>query len=184
MDAISIRTLARRRTCVLVALACVGAAECVAGMPVPSIAPYALHNVEVTSLDPATFTEVQRYPREGTGWLDDLTRYIAQRAVRTLPADQRLTVTITDVQLAGRFEPWRPGPLGNARIVRDRTPPRITLSFRLESAQGTLVKQGVRDLHDVNFMIRSSLYHRGQPLAHEKTLIDDWLRNELGRSGR
>jgi len=141
-------------------------------------------NVEVTYRDPTKFTEMQRYPGERADWLDDLSRHVANRASRVLPAGERLAVTITDVQLAGQLEPWRPGNLGDTRIVRDTTPPRIALTFRLESAQGALVAQGERELRDINFMTSTSAYHRGQPLSYEKTLIDDWLRKEFGPSRR
>src|SRR5689334_17633123 len=39
--------------------------------------------------------------------LRQIGEYLQQRALRLLPAGGRLNVTITDVDLAGEFEPWR-----------------------------------------------------------------------------
>ena len=153
---------------------CAGAASA----PESPGAPVRLGNVEIAYRDPAQFTEIRRYPGERSDWLDELSAYTARRAARVLPAGERLSVTITDVQRAGMFEPWRRGNLSNVRIVRDTTPPRINLSFRLESAQGQTLKQGERQLHDIAFLTRSAR-HRGESLGFEKNLIDDWLAREL-----
>ena len=136
-------------------------------------------NAEVSYRDPAKFTEMDRNPAERTAWLDDLSRYVVRRAARVLPAGQRLSVTITDVQRAGVFEPWRRGRLSEVRIVRDTAPPRIDLSFRLESAQGAALKQGERELRDIGFLTRFHR-HSGETLAYEKTLIDAWMAEEFG----
>lgn len=133
--------------------------------------------IEVGYRDPAKLSEIELYPRGGTEFIDALSKYLLAEAERVLPAGQRLSVTITDVLLAGRFEPWRPGRLSDVRIVKDTTPPRIDLTFRLESAQGAVLKEGERKLRDSNFLSRPR--HRGETLGYEKNLIDDWLRKEV-----
>jgi hypothetical protein len=144
-------------------------------------APVTVGNVEVSYSNPDKFTEMDRNPNERMDWLDQLSAYVAKRASRSLPAGQKLAVTITDVQLAGIYEPWRRGSLAQTRIVRDTTPPRVDLSFKLESATGGVIKEGDRNLRDIDFLSRTT-YHRGEPLAHEKNLIDAWLTKELGPS--
>jgi hypothetical protein len=144
-------------------------------------APVQTERVEVSYRDATQLTELRRIPitaNESTAWIDDLSRYVATQGSRVVPAGQRLTVTIDDVQRAGGFEPGRPGQAGGVRVVRDSSPPRIDLSFKLESAQGQVLKEGDRQLRDANFMNRSSR-HRGDKLAYEKNLIDDWMRKEF-----
>ena len=142
-------------------------------------APYRMDGVEVSYRDPAQFTEMKHNPGERSDWLDDLSKYTARRAAQLLPGGERLSVTITDVQLAGMFEPWRRGNLSNVRIVRDTTPPRIDLSFQLESAQGVTLKQGERQLRDGAFFLMRSTRYRNDALAYEKNLIDAWLSKEF-----
>ena len=134
---------------------------------------------EVSYRNPAGFTEMDRSPRAGREWLDELSRYVARRASRAVPDGQRLLVTITDVQRAGALEPWRSGRWSDVRIVRSTTPPRIDLTFQLVSAQGAVLKEGSRQLRDIDFLSHG-LFHRDEVLGHEKNLIDTWLREDFG----
>ncbi len=84
------------------------------------------------------------------------------------------------MQRAGGFEPWRGPQAADVRIVRDIYPPRIDLRFKLLGADGKLLREGSRQLRDASFMMRPDLYPN-DPLRYEKTLLDDWVRAELGR---
>ena len=64
---------------------------------------------------------------------------------------QRLVVTISDIDMAGAFEPGR-RHLWQVRIIRDVYPPRIDLAFTLTDADGAVVKSGERKLRDVSLM--------------------------------
>ena len=100
-----------------------------------------------------------------------------------MPEGARLLVTITDVQRAGQIEPWHGPASSDLRIVRDSTPPRIDLNFRLVAANGAVLEEGTRQLRDIDFLRRAG-FHRDEPLAHEKNLIDDWLRKDFGPARR
>ena len=158
----------------VIAVACaIGTAHAAPGAPVET------DKAEVSYRNPAGFTEMNRSSAGArTDWLDDLSRYVAKRAARTVPAGARLLVTITDVQRAGMVEPWHGARANDLRIVRDTTPPRIDLSFQLVAANGAVLKEGSRQLRDINFLSRNGLRRDG-PLSYEKNLIDDWLRVEL-----
>jgi hypothetical protein len=142
-------------------------------------APVRTDKAEVSYRNPAAFTAMDRNFGERTDWLDELSRYVAKRAARTLPDGQRLLVTITDVQRAGMLEPWRRGAMSEVRIVRDSTPPRIDLTYQLVSQNGAVLKEGSRQLRDIDFLHRTG-FHRGELLSHEKNLIDDWMRRDFG----
>lgn len=176
------KSLRRVAMCGLFLCASLGSVAAYAASAAPG-APVNLGNVEVSYSNPGKFTEMDRNPNERMDWLDQLSAYVAKRASSSLPAGQKLSVTITDVQLAGIYEPWRRGSLAQTRIVRDTTPPRVDLSFKLESATGAVIKEGERNLRDIAFLSRTT-YHRGEPLAHEKNLIDAWVTKELGPSNQ
>lgn len=148
--------------------------------------------VAVSWGDPAQFTEIRysrnRFEAIRGDWVRSLARHLAERATTALAPGERLEVEITDIELAGEFEPSaRHGDF--IRIVRDVYPPRIDLRYTRYDAAGNVLDSGERELGDLGFLSRS--VHGGRasdPLRHEKRLIDDWVRSDLrhrdGRSAR
>jgi hypothetical protein len=110
-----------------------------------------------------------------------LKEYLIQRASRIIPATHKLVITVTDVDLAGDFEPWGGPSFDDIRIVKDLYPPRIELVFRLTDPEGNIVKEGRRVLRDLTFLMKLPA-DRNDLLRHEKALLDDWLRGEFGRA--
>lgn len=131
------------------------------------------------------FTDIQAFPgndRQREANLDELRRHIERRAAPLLAAGQRLDVTITDVDMAGRAEPWRTRA-PEMRIVRDVHPPRIDLHFRLSDDAGTVLRSGEASLRDPMFMARGRGYASDR-LRYEKALLDEWIEREFGSAGR
>lgn len=110
--------------------------------------------------------------------LDSLKQYLEERGNQLVPDGQKLTVTLTEVDLAGDFEPWRDPAMNDVRIVKDIYPPRIDLEFKLTGADGKVLKEGKRELRDLAFMMKLSI-QRDDPFRHEKQLLNDWLTREL-----
>lgn len=137
---------------------------------------------EVIFVQPEKFTDVRdSYGNSEKGReanLSQIRDYILSRAGHYIPAGDKLTVSFTDIDLAGDFEPWR-GPQGtDIRIVKDIYPPRIDLEFKLTAADGTVVKEGKRQLRDLVFMSRLSV-DRTDALRFEKGMLDDWMSSEF-----
>ena len=144
--------------------------------------------VAVSWTDPAAFTEIRhsrnRFEAVRGDWVRDIARHVADRAQRALAPGERLEVVITDIERAGEFEPGAGGS-DRVRIVRDLYPPRIDLSYTLRDASGRVVASGERRLRDVGFLHRQAgAGNSGDPLRHEKRLVDDWVRDDLGRRTR
>lgn len=140
---------------------------------------------EVIFFEPQKFTDVKDSftgDFERTTYLDQLRDYIIDRAKYYVPEGQMLSVTFTDIDMAGDFEPWRGPRFDDIRIVKDIYPPRMDLTFRLTDAAGNVVKQGKRELRDLAFLMKIPMAFRDDPLRHEKALIDDWLRDEFPRA--
>ena len=110
--------------------------------------------------------------------LDALRRHLVMQAAKRLPADEALDISVTDVDLAGSFEPWQRRP-GEVRILKDIYPPKIDLRFRLTRADGTVVKEGQRSLRDPNFL-SGTTHYPSDSLRYEKTMLDEWLAREFG----
>lgn len=140
--------------------------------------------VIVTFFEPAHFTDVSEgFPAGSEPGRDDLLAelrsYLVRRALRHVAAGQKLTITITDVDLAGDFEPWRGPQWTDVRVVKDIYPPRIALTFLLTDARGNLLRSGRRELTDLAFLMKLPMGFRDDRLRHEKELINDWLAAEF-----
>ncbi|WP_158277572.1 DUF3016 domain-containing protein [Opitutus sp. ER46] len=138
---------------------------------------------EVAFVSPDKFTDVRdsytgsESARDAT--LEQIREYFVEQAKRFVPEGYKLSVSVTDIDLAGDFEPWRGPNWDDVRVVKDIYPPRITMSFRLTDSTGKVVKEGKRDLRDLAFMMKITTVFRDDPLRHEKTLISDWFRDEF-----
>jgi len=144
--------------------------------------PASTAKADVVFVDAEKFTDV-RDSYSGTdrgrdAILDQLREYIQEEANRFVPPGDHLSVSVTDVDLAGEFEPWRGPNWSDVRIVKDIYPPRIDLSFRLTDASGVVVKEGTRNLRDNTFLFNTVAQLRDDPLRHEKALLSDWLRSD------
>ncbi|GAB3779722.1 DUF3016 domain-containing protein [Dyella agri] len=138
-------------------------------------------NVTVTYDHPEQFSETRKLrsmaPQLGSDdYLNILKSYIETRAGKMLPPGEHLAVVVTDIDRAGNFEPWRPGPLQNVRIVKDIYPPRIDLRFQLLDANGGVLREGTRKLRDPAFLSDSINTSVSDGLRYEKALLDRWLR--------
>lgn len=138
--------------------------------------------VRITTSDPAAFTDARNHsdetPRERRVWLDMLLIHLAERAAAVLTNDLRLEVRITDVQRAGGLGPW-PGPGGTeVRIVVENDSPSIELEFTLSTEDGTVLREGRRQLRDPAFLRNPGL-HEGGALRYEKRLLDAWVEREF-----
>ena len=140
---------------------------------------------EVEFVKPEKFTDAgtprQYVDRDAN--LSNIKQHIVQQAARMLPADQKLFISVTDVDLAGSFEPWQLYSR-EIRIVKDIYPPRIDLKFRLVGADGAVIKEGERSLRDPGFMSGPSMGYGGDNLRYEKVMLDEWLEKEFPQSGR
>jgi len=147
-----------------------------------SAEPAAAVTVDFVDTDNFTdFTNSYSFPDRGQDKIiENLSEYITTRAERKLPAGFSLQVVVTDVDMAGEFEPWRSSSSSDVRIVKDLYPPRINLSFRVVNAQGAVVAEGNRKLRDMGFMYSGRALD-SDPLKYEKKLLDRWISRELGR---
>lgn len=145
--------------------------------------PAAPQRAEVVFVAPENFTDVRdSYTGTDSGRdaiLDQLRDYMMDEAKRFVPAGDKLFISVSDVDLAGDYEPWRGPRWDDVRIVKDIYPPRIKLSYRLTDAAGHVIKEGNSDLRDMAFLMKIAVTFRDDPLCHEKTLLDDWFRTEF-----
>ena len=137
--------------------------------------------VQVTFQNPQNFAEAREFGMQDrwlhNDYLETLKAYLIKRATSILEPGQRLQVTITDIKLAGAFEPWRGPQWGYVRMMRDMYPPRIDLDFTLTNGNGKVLRQGSRKLRNLSYL-NSGVGMSGNTdsLRYDKALLDRWLR--------
>jgi hypothetical protein len=138
--------------------------------------------VTVEWTDPGEFSDLRasnnRWQAQQGDWVTTLARHLQESATARLPAGQRMDVTITDIQRAGRYEPWHGIDYSHVRVMRDIYPPRMTLNVRITGADGQVLAEGERRLSDMGYL-QNSMSNDTDNLRYEKRMIDDWLRREL-----
>jgi len=144
--------------------------------PVPAI--------EVTFVAAEKFTDVKDdhmdSDRGREAVLGQLKEHLVTHGAKYLAKGQRLQITVTDVDLAGDFEPWRGINYHDIRIVKDIYPPRVNLEFRLVDAEGKLVSEGKRQLRDLGYLMSMPM-PTSDPLRYDKEMLNNWLRQEFKR---
>jgi len=136
--------------------------------------------VSVTFVNPQQFTENRLYGAQDRfnriDYLAQLKAYLIKQGQAMLEPGQSLHVDITDIQLAGTYEPWRGPRWSYVRIMRDAYPPRIDLNFRLVGQDGNVLREGKRVLRNLNYLQDVSLpAATGASLYYDKALLRRWL---------
>jgi hypothetical protein len=139
--------------------------------------------VNVLFEQPGKFTDVKDSfvgsDRGRDNILAQFKEYLEQRAPHYLADGQTLTVTFTDIDLAGEFEPQHGPQLSDVRIVKDIYPPRLQFTYKLVDASGAVLKDGQEKLVELNFQMTSSPIGTQDPLHYEKRMLDNWLHEQF-----
>jgi len=141
--------------------------------------------VDVVYVNPEKFTDVKDsqsgLDRDRDSYLELIREYLVERGALYVPEGQKLVITISDIDMAGDFEPWRGPKFDDVRIVKDIYPPRVNLSFKLTDASGTVIKEGEKQLRDLSFQMSATPAFSQDSLRYEKGMLDNWLRSEFPR---
>ena len=156
----------------------IAASLCLAVLP--AIA--AQSNVDVRFTDPTKFTDLRWTTSDSEhdtfDLADEFRRYLERRTPAYIPAAKRLEVTITNVDMAGELRP-SPGSIYMLRRqIRGIYPPRVDLEFRLVAADGSVEREGKRELRN-NAYLYGKYANQRAPLVHEKALLERWLAAEF-----
>ena len=155
-----------------------------AALVVAVLAPaQAVADVTVRFIDAGRFTDAgaNGFRAADQGILAGIQAHLQRLGTRFLAPGQKLTIDILDIDLAGEYEPWRGGSMGDVRIMRGVTPPRIKLRYVL-SEKGKRARSGEETLSDMNYQMNPSGRSSGDRLVYEKALLDDWFRRMFPRN--
>ena len=138
--------------------------------------------VTVSFIKPEKFVDATSEYRSNTREqvTKDIAAYLAELGKRYLPEGQRLEIEITDIDLAGRYEPWQTN-FRDTRFMHDVTWPRINLRYRLIGASGELA-HGEEAVSDMQYLMNPGLRSSNDRLRYEKSMLDNWFRNRFSGS--
>jgi hypothetical protein len=158
----------------------------IAFLLLPSCAASAPHDeavsrVSVSFVEPEKFTDARRAELAPTsaGVLRELEKFLIETGGRYLPAITKLSIRVTEIDLAGDFELFRGPQADQVRITKGLYPPCTMLEFEVVDGTAAVVRSGKRDLTDLNYQVRN-VYPREDYLRYEKDILRDWLPAELG----
>jgi hypothetical protein len=138
--------------------------------------------ISVTFVQPERFTDVKdsllASPKGTADLLAAIDRDLHAAGERYVPAGLALEIQVTNIDLAGEFEPWRGPQFDRIRIMRDVYVPRLELTFRLTDGTGAVVKEGRRVLVDQLYLSSAALNDGDRPY-YDKQLLRGWLRQEF-----
>ncbi|MFY7854579.1 MAG: DUF3016 domain-containing protein [Rubrivivax sp.] len=132
--------------------------------------------VEVNFQGAEAYTDTGRHTVDREQALKTLQTHFGDLGAR-LPAQQHLTITVTDVDLAGDMNWTRSGQ--DIRVLRGRTDwPRMRLSYVLREGERELTR-GEAQLSDPSYLQFGGGLQRHVPLPYEKRMIDRWFQDTL-----
>lgn len=136
--------------------------------------------IAVVFVQPQHFTDVKysKAEQHSVALLGELQKFMRETGERYVPAGMQLEIQVTDIDLAGDFEPWRGPQFDHVRITRDIYPPRLSLEFRLTDGSGRVVSTGKRELRDIAYQGRL-VRPLDDYLRYEKDMVRDWFHNEF-----
>jgi hypothetical protein len=144
--------------------------------------PEPVSRIAVVFVKPEKFTDARRadFKPNSDAILDAIAKFMQEMGEETLPRDMNLDIRVTDVDLAGNFEPWHRPQSDQVRITNGLYPPRIALEFRVIGPSGQVIQSGKRDLTDLNYQLRT-FYPMDDYLRYEKDLLRHWFHEEFGK---
>lgn len=137
-------------------------------------------NVEVTWEDPKSYSDIRPSNESRVRFrnrvMRDLGEYFEELAA-TLPEGQQLSITVTNLDLAGQVWPTF-GSGMDVRIIREIDIPRMTFSYSL-SENNQVIKSAEVSLKDMAFMNRGGTIHTNDLLRYEKVMLKRWFDEEF-----
>jgi len=106
--------------------------------------------------------------------LKELEASLQQDAKVYVPNGDHLAMTITDIHLAGRYEP----SISRRRIINGTNPPRFEFTYSLTNGAGQVIKSGKENLVDADFQSHIPMTP-GDPLHYEKDMLNTWMQQKM-----
>lgn len=146
-----------------------------------SLQSYGLVEVDFNNTDHYTDLEIEGNPAYEY-FAREMTKFLAKVADKELPPDSTLSITFTQVDMAGAYEPWRGPDYQDIRIFKSIYPPRLEFKYQLVADDGQVLKEGTAKLSDLTYLdTRNPIRADNDLLYYEKEMMRKWIRNKLSK---
>ena len=109
---------------------------------------------------------------------DQISAYLSPKVARRFP-NATLSLKFTDIDLAGRLEPWRIRKFTNVRFDRNvASPLRLFFDYSLTDPKGKILADGSKNLVLGDYLYRYAYYpniEQTQTLFYEKVTLGRWF---------
>jgi hypothetical protein len=139
-------------------------------------------NMRINLIQPEKFSDFRIQGRQenvSAGiFRDQISAYLSPLVARRFPGD-KLALTFTDIDLAGRIDPSKTRNLSNIRIDRNiASPLRLYFDYTLTDSNGKILARGSKSLVDADYLYRYTYYPnqpKSTPLFYEKATLSRWI---------
>ena len=139
-------------------------------------------NVRIDFVHPERFSDFSIQGRQeiqsASIFRDQVSEYLSSNVARRFPG-ATLTLRFTDIDLAGRLEPWRIRKFTNVRFDRNvASPMRLFFDYALTDSKGKFLPAGQKSLVVTDYLYRYAYYpniEQTQTLFYEKVTLKRWL---------
>ncbi len=139
-------------------------------------------NVRIAFVHPEHFSDFRIQGRQeiqsASIFRDRISAYLSANVARRFP-NATLRLRFTDIDLAGRSEPWRIRKFTNVRFDRNvASPLRLFFDYSLTDSKGKVLAEGSKSLVLGDYLDRYAYYpniEQTQTLFYEKVTLDRWF---------
>jgi hypothetical protein len=116
----------KQRSCWMLCQALLVAALSSPGDVTAAAHPEHVGRIHVVFVQPEKFTDARRadFKPNSEAILDAIAEFMQETGEETLPREMNLDIRVTDVDLAGDFEPWHGPQFDHVRVTNQLYPPR------------------------------------------------------------
>lgn len=145
--------------------------------------------VEVNWQTPEKYTDIRPANQSRSGFHKQVFAQLEKhlnKLAEALPDDQKLSITVTNVDLAGQVWPAsfvglsRAG--GDIRVIKNIDIPRLHFSYTLTAADGTVLQGDEVELKDMSFLDRDLGIRKSDAFRYEKRMLSEWFDDAIGQS--
>jgi hypothetical protein len=108
---------------------------------------------------------------------DELERF----SKKYISEGQKLTITFTDIDMAGDIQPWRNRHNADIRYVESIYIPRLSFLYKLEDSEGNVLAEGEESISDLAFQhsVIAPMRTQSMNFFYETNLLGDWIRKTM-----
>ena len=141
-------------------------------------------SVRIEFTNPKYFTDIRIHDfdefKSAKIFGDEMTQALTPVVAKLAPGST-LTLQFTDIDLGGRYKPWKPQH-SQIRYVTDGYPIRMTFNYTLMDSRGRVLSQGTKSLLNALYLgwnAQGQYWTNWDYLYYEKQTLLNWVKQNV-----